>query len=140
MYYEPNWKKSECGSGRLKSIDFNMESKLLKIIEYQENGRECLKQVSIDKIEEIKLIVHYSTGKGPSVVYLDFLYHKNIKNGRIIVYLPWRYDEEMIEKLHEIAGIYNIPFRFETNKKAFLGLLFIIFIVTLICLLFNYNL
>jgi hypothetical protein len=139
MHYEPNWKKSKCYSGYLKSLDFDMESKLLKIIEYQGNGKECLKQVPIDKVVEVKFIIHHSTGRERNIAYLDITYYKNVRNGRIIVNLPWRYDKKAIEELQEIARIFNIPFFIEKNTGSVLGMLFIFFIITLISILINYN-
>jgi len=140
MHYEPNWRKSEICSGRLKSMDFDMESKHLSIIQYQGNKKECLKQVAVDDIVEMKFVIHHSTGREHSITYLDIIYHKNVRNGRIVVNLPWKYDKNVIAELQELANTFHIPFHIEKNTSSLIAFLVFVFIVTMISVMVNYYL
>ncbi|HNX60364.1 MAG TPA: hypothetical protein PKK43_14780, partial [Spirochaetota bacterium] len=65
---------------------------------------------------------------------------KNVREGRIVCYLPWKYDNQVIEELNELAKKYEIPFHVDNNRNAVIGIWVFIIILIAASVIINYAL
>jgi hypothetical protein len=140
VHYEPDWGKRTnlCGY-QLKSIDLDYENKLINIIIYPSNGKERVYNVSANNIRDIKFRIHHGTSSHErDVAYFRIKYLKNVRNGEILFYLPWRYDKEMISDFQNFANTFNIPFKIEKNMSLLTWVLIFFLIYAIIQLLHYY--